>query len=273
MPNYVIGDVQGCYRSLMTLLDKLAFNEKNDQLWLAGDLVNRGPDSLSVLRFLSRLPKAPIVTLGNHDLHCLSVFHGVRKPGLKDTLNHLFSAPDADDLCCWLRFQRMAYFDPNFNCLMVHAGVYSSWSLSETLAYANELELQLQGNQASDLLLVLFGDTPTVWSDSLPEPERWRFIVNVLTRMRFCYPDGRLEFQYKGTIENAPSGLKPWFERSGKVWPKHEIAFGHWAALEGKVPYSGLWPVDTGCVWGRQLSALRLEDKQWFHVENQEESR
>ncbi len=270
MAHYAIGDIQGCYSELMTLLDKIAFNEKTDTLWCAGDIINGGPDNISVLRFLSQLPQKNIIILGNHDLHFLAVFHKIRPLQSKDTFEDVLKAPDAEKLSHWLQTQSLAHYDTSLNCLMTHAGVYPAWSLEETLSYAKEIETQLNPQnpeKAHRFLTTIFEKTPS----------HWRLITDIFTRMRFCDSLGHLDYTHKGTISDAPSGLYPWFDEKNRAFTQNpiwasanpiNILFGHWAALEEKfiAPYSHLFALDAGCAWGGKLSALRLEDKQWFQV-------
>lgn len=264
MAHYAIGDVQGCYTELMTLLDSITFNEHEDTLWFAGDIINGGPDNLAVLRFIQA--QKSIVVLGNHDLHFLSVFHGVRTQQPDDTFQDILNAPDVDELSYWLQSQPLAHYDAFFNTLMVHAGIGPTWSLENTLSYAKKIELALNPAKHSesdirDFFLAIFGS-------SQKEPDKtWREITDTLTRIRFCDNTGRLNLSYKGNISQAPTGLYPWFDSPVSTKYPMDILFGHWAALEGKTAvHSRLFALDTGCVWGGKLTALRLEDKKLFQI-------
>lgn len=271
MAHYAIGDVQGCYRELMALMDKIAFNEQNDTLWFAGDIMNGGPDNRNVLRFISHLPSKTIVTLGNHDLHFLAVYYGIREYQSDDTFHDVLNAPDVDELVHWLCQKKLLHYDNQLNYLMSHAGIYPIWSLTEALGYAQEIESYLNSHDPSiikSFLLAIFG----VQDDEVSR--RLRNNIDILTRMRFCYSGGRLNLGYKGTIQEAPAALIPWFQCLGDSGHSSlkdiNILFGHWAALEGKTePYKQFYALDTGCVWGGALSALCLETKQWFQVKSQ----
>lgn len=267
MSHYAIGDIQGCYTEFRQLLNQIAFDDRKDILWLAGDIINGGPDNLSLMRFLKELPQKPIMVLGNHDLHALAVFHGIRTFQSDDTFSDLLEAPDADELFYWLQSQPLAHYDASLNALMIHAGVNPHWSLDETLCYAKEIEIQLDTPEKNhDFFMTIFG------TQSSPEQNRMRLLVDTFTRIRFCNHQGDLNLSYKGTVKAAPDNLVPWFECQTKnppIWASCDVLFGHWAALEGKInqkKHPHLFALDTGCVWGGHLSALRLEDKQWFRV-------
>ena len=266
MPHYMIGDLQGCHAPLKRLLDTIDFSPSRDKLYLLGDLVNRGPDSLAVLRTLSDLGDAAQCLLGNHDLHLLGVAAGVRKSGRKDTLQPLLQAPDAAVLLDWLRHRSMAMHAGGW--LMVHAGVLPQWSAEQTLALAGEVERALR-HEPQTFLASMYGNSPDRWTDDLQGPERLRVIVNALTRMRFCTPDGVMEFSASGSPDDAPAGYLPWFGIPGRKTAGMPIAFGHWSTLgqetfgrhpetAGKGMLSNALPLDTGCVWGGCLTAARL---------------
>lgn len=265
MSTYAIGDIQGCYQELMSLLEKIGYNPNHDHLWFTGDLVNRGPDSLKTLRFVCTLPLQPVVVLGNHDLHLLAVAHGVAPLAKEDTSNEILSAPDRDDLLTWLRQRPLAHYDARLGYLMVHAGIYPSWSLKEILMYACELEAALTGEHFLDYLKLMYGNTPTHWDPNLTGWDRLRFITNVFTRMRFFDADGGLELNFKGEIKDAPANLIPWFKKLPAT-NKLRIIFGHWAALGAEINEPNLYHLDTACVWGGALTALRLEDGALFQV-------
>lgn len=259
MALYLIGDVQGCAAPLDQLLDKIAFSPSRDTLVLLGDLVNRGPDSLSVLRRAQALGASAQSLLGNHDLHLLGVAHGDRKAGRKDTLADLLGAPDRNALLEWLRQQSMALHRNigGADLLMVHAGVPPQWSVDDTLARAAELEAVLRGPDFGDFLAHMYGNEPDRWDDNLRGHARLRVIVNALTRMRFCSADGHMEFETKDGAGEAPAGYLPWFDVPGRKTKDATVAFGHWSTL-GWVSRPDIISTDTGCVWGGKLSAVRI---------------
>ena len=259
MALYLIGDVQGCDEALARLLDDIAFSPSRDQLVLLGDLVNRGPDSLAVLRRAQRLDGAAQTVLGNHDLHLLGVAQGARKPGRKDTLAELLAAPDREALLGWLRGQPMALHCElgDTELLMVHAGVLPQWNLADTLALAAELESVLRGPASGDFLQEMYGNEPAQWRDSLTGTARLRVIVNALTRLRFCTTAGVMEFETKDGAGAAPEGYMPWFDVPGRRSADLTVACGHWSTL-GWVSRPDLISTDTGCVWGGCLSAVRM---------------
>jgi bis(5'-nucleosyl)-tetraphosphatase (symmetrical) len=253
--NYLIGDLQGCCDALERLLQKIDFSPSRDRIYLLGDLVNRGPASLLTLRRLQGLGAAATCLLGNHDLHLLAAAHGKRKPSRSDTLHEILEAPDRDALLDWLRQQRMACFEQGW--LMVHAGVVPQWDLALTLSLAAEVEAMLRGPELPDFLAQMYGNEPARWDASLTGIERLRFVVNVLTRLRFCDAEGRLDFQTKDGAGSAPEGFMPWFDVPGRRSSGTPIAFGHWSTL-GLLQRPGLLALDTGCVWGGSLSAARV---------------
>ena len=257
MALYLIGDVQGCDTALGRLLDEIAFSPSRDRLVLLGDLVNRGPESLAVLRRMAALGDAAACLLGNHDLHLLVVSQGVRRPHRTDTLGDILAAPDRDALLDWLRHRPMALHERGV--LMVHAGVLPQWSAAQTLALAAEVEQALQGPDYRDWLATMYGNEPAVWSDDLQGADRLRVIVNALTRLRFCTADGRMEFASKEAAGAAPDGFMPWFEVDGRASAQVCVAFGHWSTL-GHINRPNLLALDTGCVWGGCLSAVRIDD-------------
>lgn len=263
MPTYAIGDVQGCYQELQDLLTEIHFNPTVDCLWFAGDLVNRGPHSLEVLRFVKQLPRA-VVVLGNHDLHFL--IRAQEPPRPHSTLAPLLAAPDCGELVDWLRVKPFLHYDPELGYAMAHAGLFPFWTLEQALGYAEEVQCVLSGESYRDLLKHLYGDTPTVWDEQLRDWDRLRFIVNAFTRMRFCDAQGHLDLTTKGEMGSQPCGYLPWFQLPNRMTGSLKIVFGHWAALEGKTDVPGVFAVDTGCVWGKRLTAMRLEDGQQFSV-------
>jgi bis(5'-nucleosyl)-tetraphosphatase (symmetrical) len=265
MATYAIGDVQGCYEPLMRLLETLRFDPSSDRLWFAGDLVNRGPESLEVLRLVHGLGTRAVTVLGNHDLHLLAVAEGVRKPMHKDSLNATLAAPDRDTLLGWLRRQPLAYREQGFEHLLVHAGIPPQWSADDTLARAREVEEVLRGPHYRDFLHHMYGNIPDTWDDRLEGFERLRLITNYLTRMRFCAADGRLDLGNKGPPEEANRGFPPWYSHAARRSAGVPVLFGHWAALEGRSVRPDVLALDTGCVWGGRLRAMRLEDGAIFH--------
>ncbi|MEY4427472.1 MAG: hypothetical protein RLZZ182_161 [Pseudomonadota bacterium] len=252
---YLLGDLQGCGNPLARLLDEVAFSPSRDHLYVLGDLVNRGPDSLGVLQRLSALGGAATCLLGNHDLHLLAVAHGVRQPHRSDTLGPILEAPDREHWLHWLRQQKLAVCAHGW--LMVHAGVLPQWDTAQTLALAREVEAMLQGPDLSTFLPQMYGNTPTQWHDGLQGVARWRCVVNALTRLRFCTADGTMEFATKEGAGGAPEGYMPWFEVPGRRTAQQPVAFGHWSTL-GLINRDDLLALDTGCVWGGHLTAVRL---------------
>lgn len=273
MSNYVVGDIQGCYKPLNKLLKKVKFKPGQDKLWCVGDLVNRGPRSLETLRFLQDIDDSVEIVLGNHDLHFIAIHENCSPARTKDTLGKLLSAPDCQALSNWLREKPLVHFDcietkhglENF--LMLHAGVAPQWSLQKTLDLAAEVELTLQSKEYRSFLKHMYGDRPIRWHDKLEGYERLRTITNYLTRVRFCDEIGSLRLSVKEGLCAAPSGFKPWFEYE-KISPKATILFGHWAALEGYTGKRRVYALDTGYVWGRELTLMRLEDRCYYAIAN-----
>jgi len=254
--NYLIGDVQGCCDALDRLLAKIDFSPSRDRICVLGDLVNRGPKSLETLRRLRGFGAAATCLLGNHDLNLLAVAQGVRPPHRGDTIVEILEAPDRAEWLDWLRQRRMAALESGW--LAVHAGVVPQWDAAQTLALAAEVEALLQGDGLREFLPQMYGDQPERWSDELVGPPRWRFIINALTRIRFVAADGTIDLQAKDGPGSAPAGFKPWFDAPQRRTLGTPIAFGHWASL-GLVSRPDLIALDTGCVWGRQLSAMRVD--------------
>ncbi len=260
MSLYLIGDLQGCNAALGQLLDAVDFSPSRDRLVLLGDLVNRGPDSLGVLRRLMALGGAVRCVLGNHDLHLLAVAQGVRRPHRSDTLDTILHAEDRDTLLDWVAGQSMALREDIAGrpLLMVHAGVLPSWSVTQTLALAAEVEAVLRSPQRSEFLPRMYGNAPDRWDPALEGMDRIRCIVNVLTRLRFCTADDRMEFATKEGAGAAPEGFRPWFDIPGRRTADAVVAFGHWSTL-GWLDRSDLWSLDSGCVWGGCLTAVRVD--------------
>ena len=258
MALYLIGDLQGCNAALGRLLDRIDFSPSRDTACFVGDLVNRGPDSLGVLQRLMALGDAARCILGNHDLHLLAVAHGIRAPHSGDTLEPILNSPQRESLLAWLRAQPLARMESPFgkDLLLVHAGVLPGWTAQKTLALAGEVEAVLRSDDVHGYLRTMYGNTPSNWSDDLQGADRLRVVVNALTRLRYCSADGVMEFASKET--QAPAGYLPWFDVPGRASADTAIAFGHWAAL-GWTARNNVWCLDTGCVWGRSLSALRID--------------
>lgn len=267
MATYAIGDIQGCLQPLKALLARIHFNPAHDRLWIAGDMVNRGPESLETLRFLFSIRHAVTTVLGNHDLHLLAIERGFRKPNRSDTLDDILQAPDKDTLLAWLRKQPLLYRDTELGFTMVHAGIPPQWDIDTAIDCAAEVEHIIQSDQLDDFLSQMYGNTPHEWSDDLRGMPRFRLITNYLTRMRFCSAQGALELNTKGGLEHMPQGCLPWFMHPSRKTSCEHIIFGHWAALQGQTNQEGVFALDTGCVWGQTLSAMRLEDQQHYHVE------
>lgn len=254
--DYLIGDLQGCCDALDRLLATVGFSPSRDHAYVLGDLVNRGPASLATLRRLQGLGSAATCLLGNHDLHFLAVASGVRTAGRGDTLGELLAAPDRPALMAWLRQQRMAVHERGW--LMVHAGVVPQWDLATTLQLAGEVEARLASPDLHGFLQVMYGSRPNRWDPGLQGDDRLRFAVNTLTRIRFVTADGTLDFDTKEAAGAAPAGHCPWFEAPGRKTEGVPIAFGHWSTL-GLVNRPDLLALDTGCVWGGWLTAVRID--------------
>jgi bis(5'-nucleosyl)-tetraphosphatase (symmetrical) len=259
MALYLIGDVQGCDGALQRLLEAVAFSPSRDTLYLLGDLVNRGPDSAGVLRRLMGYGAAAQCLLGNHDLHLLAASVGARKPSRKDTLDAVLKAPDRHAMLDWLRHQRLALLQRHqgFDYLMVHAGVLPAWTATKTIALAGEVEAVLRGPYLADFLHQMYGNTPLRWQESLTGVDRLRVIVNALTRLRFCTDQGEMEFSVTDGADAAPAGYLPWFNVPGRLSAEVRVAFGHWSTL-GWLDREDVISLDSGCVWGGCLSALKL---------------
>lgn len=254
--HYLIGDLQGCCDAFEQLLAKIDFSPSRDRLHVLGDLVNRGPASLRTLERLKALGDAATCLLGNHDLHLLAVAHGVRSPHRSDTLEAILTSPERDGWLDWLRQRKLA--DMACGWLTVHAGVVPQWNAARTLALAAEVETMLRSDALPHFLEVMYGNEPQRWDDGLMGVSRWRFIINVLTRLRFCAADGTLEFATKDGADAAPCGFAPWFEHPARASLGQPVAFGHWSTL-GLINRPDLLALDTGCVWGGTLTAVRVD--------------
>lgn len=263
MATYAIGDVQGCHDALQALLGEIGFSPSRDMLWFVGDLVNRGSQSAEVLRFVRSLGDRAVVVHGNHDLHTLALAAGKTKRRADDTLEDLLAAPDRDELLEWLRLRPLLHVDGGY--AMVHAGLLPSWTLAQAADLAAEVEAALRAPTHREFYPSLYGGRPNAWSDELRGPERLRVIVNAMTRMRFCTHEGLMDFSVKGEPDKALPGYLPWFEVPGRRHRGVPIVCGHWSALGLRLTPE-LLALDTGCVWGGQLTAVRLEDRRVFQT-------
>lgn len=259
MATYAIGDVQGCYAELRTLLEKIHFNANRDQLWFVGDLVNRGPASLETLQYVCDLGDSAKVVLGNHDLHLIACAYGARTPREGDTLDVLLHHSESPTLIRWLQAKPLLLDDASLGFCMTHAGIPHIWSLEKAKALADEACQMIQ-RQPHDQFGRFFSNEPSLWSDTLTGSERTCCVINYLTRMRFIQPDGRLNFTCKGVPSDPPLSASPWFHHPSPAQQERCLLFGHWAALNGVTIDRKIFGIDTGCVWGQQLTALRLDD-------------
>jgi bis(5'-nucleosyl)-tetraphosphatase (symmetrical) len=264
LATYAIGDIQGCFDSFRRLLDRCGFDPASDRLWLVGDLVNRGPRSLETLRFVRNLGPAAITVLGNHDLSLLMAAEGFGKRGKGDTFEHVLDAPDCEELLYWLRHQPLCHAEGGF-CL-VHAGLLPQWTVSQARSLAAEVEMALTGPDWRELMANMWGSEPAAWDDGLTGWPRLRVIINAMTRMRFCSPDGVMDFRIKGEVSKAPPGFIPWFQVPGRRSADTVLVTGHWSALGLKI-LPNLLAIDSGCLWGGALTAIRLEDRAMYQVE------
>ncbi len=262
MAVYVIGDLQGCYRSLKKLLNIINFKKKKDQLWFVGDLVNRGPDSLKTLRYIKSLGSSAKVVLGNHDLHLLALYYMGAKERNNDTLRKVLNSKDCDELMNWLRCQPLIHHDISLNFTMVHAGIYPGWTVEEALKRSAEVERVIRGRHAEHFFLKMYGNKPLKWSASLRGMSRLRFITNSFTRMRYLKHDLTLDLTTKGNpVKNSSKDVKPWYEFKQTAIKHNRIVFGHWSTLPTGL-YKHCFAVDSGCLWGGSLTALRIDKLQ-----------
>ena len=270
MSTYVVGDLQGCYQELQQLLTAVSFDRTRDELWLTGDLVNRGPESLACLRLVKSLGKAARTVLGNHDLHLLAVAMSGAKNKKKDTLSEILAAPDCDELMEWLRQQPLMIVDDARKLALVHAGIFPDWTIPQARQLAREVESVLQSGDCLNFLQHMYGNEPDNWQDNLHGLDRLRFITNAFTRMRICAISNKpkkhhaLELRYKEGLADMPAGYAPWFTRfvPPTGW---RILFGHWAALETHTGIDNILALDSGCIWGRHMTLLRIDDGQYFY--------
>lgn len=268
MAVYAIGDIQGCYDELRALLARIAFSADRDRLWFVGDLVNRGPKSLEVLRFVRDLGDNAVTVLGNHDLHLLAAVSGTRRPNPQDTFDEILAAPDREALVGWLRHRPLLHQDAGLGLVMIHAGLAPQWDIARARACAAEVESALRADDYRDFLTVMYGDQPDLWRDELCGIERLRFSLNCFTRLRLCGRDGRLHLREKGGPWGRDDDLVPWFDAPGRASTGTGLVFGHWSML-GRYEARGVYALDSGCVWGGALTALRLDEgerRAWFDV-------
>ena len=269
MSTYAIGDLQGCLTPLESLLSKLPMDWSRDRLWFVGDLVNRGPQSLETLRFVKSLGSRAVTVLGNHDLHLLCVAEGFARHHEGDTLRPILEASDCDALLEWLRCQPLMHCENGF--ALVHAGLLPQWTVSQAGLLAREVEAALQMPNYREFLKVMYGNRPHQWSDALTGMDRLRVITNAMTRLRLCTAEGEMEFTHKGDPRNLPRGYLPWYEVPERRSRADKIIFGHWSALGLRLD-SNVLALDTGCLWGGQLTAVRLEDQALFQVQCEKRS-
>jgi bis(5'-nucleosyl)-tetraphosphatase (symmetrical) len=270
MPTYAIGDVQGCFKELLQLLDKINFDETNDRLWFVGDIVNRGPASLEVLKFIMKLGGSAVTVLGNHDLHLVAVAEGVMSQKKSDTLTAILSSPDKQELIAWLRQQALMHHDKDLNFSMVHAGLPPQWEILQALELASEVSQFLSSGEYLTFIKVMYGNTPALWDENLTGNDRLRFIVNCFTRIRFLNDKHELNFSEKGAPGSNDDHLFPWFTIDDRKSKNEKIIFGHWATVHlGNIhdfTSYNVYPIDTGCFWDGDLTAMRLEDEKLFSV-------
>jgi len=258
MAHYAIGDIQGCAAAFHALLRAVSFRPSRDTLWLVGDLVNRGPDSLAVLREVMRLGDSVVTVLGNHDLHLLATVAGGRAMSAGDTFADVLGAPDCGTVVDWLRRRPLLHYDAETRRVLVHAGIPPCWTLAQARAAASDVERALRGRTWRAALRTMYGNEPAAWSARLAPAEKRRYTINALTRMRFCDTEGRLDFKESGPPGSQPAHLVPWFDMPGRLAADVHVVFGHWAAL-GLVRRADITALDTGCVWGNRLTAVRLD--------------
>lgn len=270
MAIYAIGDLQGCFDELIDLLNEINFDESHDQLWFAGDIINRGPKSLECLEFVFNNSSFCKTVLGNHDLHFIALAHGVRKPHKSDTLNTILNTTKRDEFINWYRQQPLLLKDDETQFHLIHAGIPPQWDITLSIELAQETSAYLQSKQFNDFIHRMYGNEPLIWNERLQGFERYRFIINCFTRLRYCNKDGSLEFNYKGSPGSQNDYLFPWYSHRERKTKNNKILFGHWSTVTlGKDKDFSIWnayPLDTGCLWGGQLTALRLLDEKIFSV-------
>ena len=270
MSTYAIGDLQGCYAEFQDLLNEINFDESKDTLWFVGDLVNRGPESLKCLRFVKSLGKNAKTVLGNHDLHLLAIANNVRKPHREDTFDEILNADDANELLDWIRHLPLLVYDEALNFTMIHAGLPPQWSLKKARKLAKETESLLQSEQFNDFIHNMYGNQPDLWSKTLTGNDRHRFIINCFTRIRYLEKTGKLNLKENNAPGTQAKNLMPWYALPNRKSNKDKIIFGHWSTVmlgnEHNFKQYNVYPIDTGCLWGRPLTAMRLEDEKMFSV-------
>jgi bis(5'-nucleosyl)-tetraphosphatase (symmetrical) len=268
MATYAIGDVQGCFDELTELLTHIKFNSDRDQLWFCGDIVNRGPKSLKTLRFIRSLEDNAITVLGNHDLHLLATAYEYKKPGRKDTLDNILQAKDSPELLDWLRHQPLVFHDEEKDVTLLHAGTHPDWTINKTLELANEVEQILQSDQHINFYKAMYGNKPTTWNDSLSGWPRYRFITNILTRLRYCDKFGRPALNEKGAPGSQAKHLMPWYEVPDRKTKDDTIIFGHWSTLPhaGRKAINNTYAIDSGCLWGGYLTAMQVGIKKVKYI-------
>lgn len=258
MSTYAIGDIQGCYEDLLRLLDKIEFDSATDTLWFCGDIINRGPQSLETIRYIKNLGDRAITVLGNHDLHFLAVAYVSDKPSRYDTFSDILKAHDRDELVNWLRSQKLFHHDAELNISMVHAGIPPHWTIEDAVFHSSEIESVLQVSDPFEFFKNMYGNQPRDWKESLTGWDRYRYITNVFTRMRYCDQSGRPDFKFKNDIGTQPDYLIPWFMHDNRLTKNDEIIFGHWSTLTN-VTTNNIHALDTGCLWGGKLTALNID--------------
>ena len=269
MATYAIGDVQGCFDELNALLAQINFNSDKDQLWFCGDLVNRGPKSLETLRFIRSLEDNAVTVLGNHDLHLLATAYEHKKPGKKDAFKEILLADDAPELLNWLRHQHMVFHDKEKAITLLHAGVHPHWDLEKLLGLAKEVEDILQSDHHINFYKHMYGNKPLIWEESLSGWTRYRFITNILTRLRYCDAQGKPALDAKGAPGSQAKHLFPWYEIENRKTQAETIVFGHWSTL----PHAGIssinntYAIDSGCLWGGKLTAMRIDEKPFQYLQ------
>ncbi len=263
MATYAIGDVQGCFDELQALLTQIKFNSDRDQLWFCGDLVNRGPKSLQTLRFIRSLDSNAITVLGNHDLHLLATAYDHQKPGKKDTFDELLKADDAEELFNWLRQQPLLHHDADKKVTLLHAGIHPSWSIGKAQLLAKEMEQVLQSDNHVNFYKHMYGDKPSNWDETLSGWSRYRFITNILTRLRYCDKHGKPSLNAKGAPGSQGDNLYPWYEVPERKSQHDTVIFGHWSTLPhaGITSINNAYAIDSGCLWGGALTAMRIDMK------------
>ncbi|MFI9654457.1 symmetrical bis(5'-nucleosyl)-tetraphosphatase [Guyparkeria sp. GHLCS8-2] len=267
MATYAIGDLQGCLDPLEALLEQIRFDPAADQLWFVGDLVNRGPQSLEALRFVRKLGDRAITVLGNHDIHLLGCYFGTRVARGRDTLEPILTAEDGDELIDWLRRRPLLHHDPSLDWTLVHAGIHPAWNLQAAQTAARETETAMQTHDPLAFFGDVFGNQSDHPDGNTTAADRQRFAINVFTRMRYCHTDGRLDFAEKRPPPDADPTLTPWFAMPNRAMAEQRIVFGHWSTLGPARERHKAWGIDQGCLWGHQLTALRLEDEALFAID------